>query len=161
MDAQTRAALEYVVADRDAAQAKADNRALYVGLRDTARVEAQAYNLVLATFAGTLGYVERRYLELDLATSLAQLGRITKADAISAALAGPDDDEDDDEDEPADPEADRLGRQALATILDAEYPAIPADPSEPWDPADAVSAAYTQAELDTQDEPMGGWEPRS
>lgn len=54
-------------------------------------------------------------------------------------LTGPDDDEDDDEDQ-------------LAT---------PGWRDQPWQTSEVVRAAYTQAELDTQAAPMGGWEPRS
>lgn len=76
-----------------------------------------------------------------VAASIPQAGtaRAAKADAIAGILAGPDDDEPDDADEAA-PRSWR---------------------DEPWQPTGAIREAYIQAELDTQAEPMGGWEPRS
>lgn len=132
MDTQTRTALELVVRDRDHCQLRADNPALLYALREIARAEAQTYNMVLATFAGALGYSERRRLELALATG-------TDLENAPAQAAGPDDDEDDDE--PALRELDRNGYTL--------------------DPQAAIVDSYVQAELDTQAAPMGGWEPRS
>lgn len=86
-------------------------------------------------------------LENEREAALAQLGELQAA--ISACYRilgekstpepGPDDPTDEPTDEPVDPNAG----------------------SDAWDLREHVRDSYRQAELDTQGEPMGGWEPRS
>lgn len=154
MDPQTRAALTLVVQDRDQAQLLADNRALGRFRRDSAAAELVAYNLVLATFAGALGYSERRRLELALATG-------TDLANVPAPEPGPDDPTDEDEPQPISP------RHRVHPFGRPEPGSTPyvcttcgLHRSEGLHPEDYDVTASAMADRPVV-APMGGWEPRS